>query len=89
LPLVDGAFNFFSLVVYDSQNNIIETDIEPIGINSGFGISGQPIPEDICLEVDDYDNPGKTRLELIFQKNSVLPLRKQVTFPLNKGLKGK
>ncbi|MBK9482698.1 MAG: hypothetical protein IPO02_12130 [Bacteroidetes bacterium] len=65
---------------------IIETDIEPIGINSGFGISGQPIPEDICLEVDDYDNPGKTRLELIFQKNSVLPLRKQVTFPLNKGM---
>lgn len=86
LPLVDGAFNFFSLVVYDSQNNIIETDIEPIGINSGFGISGQPIPEDICLEVDDLDNPGKTRLLLMFQKNSVLPLRKPVTFPLNKGL---
>lgn len=86
LPLVDGAFNFFSLVVYDIQNNIIETNIEPIGINSGFGISGQPIPEDICLEVDDYDNPGETRLVLIFQKNSVLPLRKQITFPLNKGL---
>ncbi len=71
LPLVDGAFNFFSLVVYDNQNNIIETDIEPIGINSGFGISGQPIPEDICLEVDDYDNPGETRLQLVFQKNTI------------------
>lgn len=86
LPLVDGAFNFFSLVVYDSQNNIIETDIEQIGINSGFGISGQPIPEDICLEVDDFDNPGKTRLLLMFQKNTVLPLRKSITFPLKKGL---
>ncbi len=87
LPLVDGAFNFFSLTVYDSQNNIIETDLEPIGINSGFGISGQPIPEDICLEVDDLDNPGKTRLKLIFQKNSILPLRSQaISFPLNKGL---
>ena len=87
LPLVDGAFNFFSFVVYDSQNNIIETDIEPIGINSGFGISGQPIPEDICLEVDDYDNPGKTRLKPIFFKNSILPLRSQaISFPLNKGL---
>lgn len=86
LPLVDGAFNFFSFVVYDNQNNILETDIEPIGINSGFGISGQPIPEDICLEVDDYDNPGKTRLILVFQKNSVLPLRRQFTVPLNKGL---
>jgi molecular chaperone DnaK len=86
LPLVDGAFNFFSLVVYDTQNNIIETDIEPIGINSGFGISGQPIPEDICLEVDDYDNPGQTRLILMFQKNTILPLRKSITFPLNKGI---
>jgi len=87
LPLVDGAFNFFSLVVYDSQNNIIETDIEPIGINSGFGISGQPIPEDICLEVDDYDNPGKTRLKPIFYKNAILPLRSQaISFPLNKGM---
>jgi molecular chaperone DnaK len=86
LPLVDGSFNFFTLVVYDNLNNTIDTDIEPIGINSGFGISGQPIPEDICLEIDDLDNPGKTRLLLMFQKNSVLPLRKPVTFPLNKGL---
>jgi len=86
LPLVNGAYNFFTLAVYDEQNNLIETDIDPIEINSGFGISGQPIPEDICLEVDDYDNPGTTRLVLIFQKNSVLPLRKQITFPLNKGL---
>ena len=87
LPLVDGAFNFFSFVVYDSLNNIVETDIEPIGINSGFGISGQPIPEDICLEVDDYDNPGKTRLKPIFYKNSILPLRSQaISFPLNKRL---
>lgn len=84
LPLVDAAFNFFSLVVYDSENNIIDTDIEPIGINSGFGISGQPIPEDICLEVDDYDNLGKTRLRLVFQKNTILPSKKTLSFPLNK-----
>jgi molecular chaperone DnaK len=84
LPLVDGAYNFFSLTIYDNQNNIIETDAEPIGINSGFGISGQPIQEDICLEVDDYDNPGHTRLLLIFQKNTVLPIKRTLTFPLNK-----
>jgi molecular chaperone DnaK len=46
LPLVENAFNFFTLTIYDSQNNIIETDVETIGINSGFGISGQPLPED-------------------------------------------
>lgn len=84
LPLVDGAFNFFNFVVYDAQNNVVDTDAEPIGINSGFGIQGQPIPEDICLEVDDYDNPGETRLELVFQKNTILPIKKTQTYPLNK-----
>jgi molecular chaperone DnaK len=84
LPLVENTYNFFSLTVYDSENNVIETDIETIGINSGFGISGQPLPEDICLEVDDYDNPGQTRLALIFQRNSVLPTKRTLTFPINK-----
>ena len=84
LPLVENTYNFFILTVYDNQNNVIETDIEPIGINSGFGISGQPLPEDICLEVDDYDNPGHTRLALIFERNSVLPTKRTLTFPINK-----
>lgn len=84
LPLVENTYNFFTLTVYDDHNNVIETDIEPIGINSGFGISGQPLPEDICLEVDDYDNPGQTRLVLIFERNSVLPIKRTSTFPINK-----
>jgi molecular chaperone DnaK len=54
LPLVEGAYNFFNLTVYDNLNNIIETNIDPIGTNSGFGISGQPIQK--ISEVDDYDN---------------------------------
>ncbi|MDR1984489.1 MAG: Hsp70 family protein [Prevotellaceae bacterium] len=84
LPLIENAYNFFTLTIYDNQNNIVETDVETIGINSGFGISGQPLPEDICLEVDDYDNPGQTRLALVFQRNTVLPTKRTLTFPLNK-----
>lgn len=84
LPLVENTYNFFTLTVYDSQNNVVETNFEPIGINSGFGISGQPLPEDICLEVDDYDNPGHTRLALIFERNTVLPTKRSLTFPINK-----
>lgn len=86
LPLVENAYNFFTLTVYDSQNNVIETDMEAIGINSGFGISGQPLPEDICLEVDDLDNPGQTRLVCIFERNTVLPTKRTLTFPMNKNL---
>ena len=84
LPLVENTYNFFSLTIYDSENNVVTTDLETIGINSGFGISGQPLPEDICLEVDDYDNPGHTRLALLFERNSVLPTKRTLTFPINK-----
>lgn len=84
LPLVENAYNFFTLTIYDAQNNVIETDAEPIGISQGkFGVAGQPLPNDICLEVDDMET-GKTRLELIFQKNTILPLRRTLTKSLNK-----
>lgn len=84
LPLVENAYNFFTLTIYDTQNNVIETDVEQIGIAQGkFGVAGQPLPNDICLEVDDVET-GKTRLELIFQKNTILPLRRTITKSLNK-----
>lgn len=84
LPLVENAYNFFTLTVYDAQNNVIETDAESIGIAQGkFGVVGQPLPNDICLEVDDVET-GRTRMELIFQKNTILPLRRTITKSLNK-----
>jgi len=86
LPLVEDAYNYFELTVYDKENNVIETDIDLIGINSGFGISGQPLPEDICLEIDDEDHVGDTKLLLLFQKNQVLPTQRPITRVLNKSL---
>jgi len=86
LPLINDAFNYFAFSVYDDKNNIIETDLNSFAVNSTFTVIGQPIPEDICLEVDDYENPGQTKLELIFQKNTILPARRTVTFPLTRGV---
>ena len=84
LPLVGNAYNFFTITIYDAQNNVVETDAEPIRIAQGkFSVAGQPLPNDICLEVDDMQN-GKTRLELVFQKNAILPLRRTITKSLNK-----
>ena len=84
LPLVENAYNFFTLSILDAQNNVVETDAEPIGIAQGkFGVAGQPLPHDICLQVDDMET-GKTRLEIIFQKNAILPLRRTLTKSLNK-----
>lgn len=89
LPLVKDTFNQFDLKVYDAQNVQVTTDIAPIGIAQGrYSVVGQPLPNDICLEIDDVEN-STTVLEVIFSKNSVLPLRKtlvkQVTRTLPKG----
>jgi molecular chaperone DnaK len=84
LPLVPNVYNFFRLTVYDQENKIIDTGTGIIGIDSGYAINGQPIPEDICLEIDDEDNPGETKLLMVFRKNNVLPSRKGMTRVLNK-----
>jgi len=84
LPLVVDSYNFFKLTIYDNQNNPIPIDLETIGIAQGkFSVAGQPLPDDICLEVDDLDN-SRTRCQLIFQKNSILPLRASLTKEINK-----
>ena len=88
LPLVEKSFNFFKLAVYDKQNNLIPTNAEQIGIaQDTYAVQGQTLPEDICLEVDDEENLGKTKLALIFQRNSVLPCYKKINISLNKTVK--
>ena len=84
LPLVKDSYNFFKLSIYDKFNNIIQT--ENIEISQGkYTVAGQPLPEDISLEVDDYQ--GKTKLELIFKKNTILPIKKSITKDINKTIK--
>lgn len=85
LPLVKDTYNFFKFSIYDEFNN--EIQYEDIEISQGkYTISGQPLPEDISLEVDDY-NQGKTKLEIIFKKNNLLPIKKIITKDINKTIK--
>ncbi|MDQ1162628.1 molecular chaperone DnaK [Chryseobacterium sp. SORGH_AS 447] len=68
--------NNFTLTIFDyKQNPVFEKS--NIFINHGiYNISGQPLPNDICLEVDDAF--GGTFLEKIFKKNDILPLSKTI-----------
>ncbi len=76
LPLVPNTYNEFFLKVYDTHNNALDINIEPIGITQGkYAVVGQPLPQDICLEIDDVENET-TVLEVVFEKNAILPLRK-------------
>ena len=86
LPLVADTFNIFRFAVYDGQNNVVPTDAEDIAINSGHGINSQSIPDDICLEFDDDERPGETKLKCLFQRMTPLPARREITVQLNKTL---
>ncbi len=86
LPLVQNLYNEFRIVVYNEEGNVVPTNLDKISINCGFSIIGQPLPQDICLEVDDLSFPGMTKLESVFRKNSILPLRKTIIKTLNKSI---
>jgi len=87
LPLLPNINNTFYLRVYDEEQNEIRSAMEEISITHGqFNISGQPLPQDICIEVDDKDN-HTTKLELIFEKNSILPQKRTLYREISKTIK--
>jgi molecular chaperone DnaK len=78
LTLLPGQLSRFQVKFFDDRNDPVEAEIDPIEIVQGkYNIHGQPLPNDICLEVDDLQE-RTTKLELIFGKNSVLPLKKTI-----------
>jgi molecular chaperone DnaK len=78
LLLAENSNNVFNILVFDQAHNPVPLQTPVIAITQGkFNIHGQPLPNDICIEIDDLEN-NTTRLELIFEKNALLPLRKTI-----------
>ena len=75
VDLIKEEINIFELKIFDeNQNEIYQSSA--ITIHQGkYNIKGQLLPSDICLEIDDLEF-NITRLEAIFLKNSVLPVKK-------------
>ncbi len=68
LTLVQNAYNMFDFKIFDGLNNPVKINVAPIGITQGkYSVVGQPLPNDICLEIDDIES-GTTVLEVIFEK---------------------
>ncbi len=78
LPLLKNSYNYFNLNVYDDKNNQVATDVQVIGITQGrYSVAGQPLPNDICLEIDDIES-GQTALDIVFEKNAILPTKRTI-----------
>ncbi|MES2619015.1 MAG: Hsp70 family protein [Bacteroidota bacterium] len=85
--LKSNCVNFFTLKLYDDKNNEIPLGNKSIEITQGlFSLYGQTLPEDICLEVDDINN-NSTLSEVIFSRNSILPLKKTIFKELSRTIR--
>jgi molecular chaperone DnaK len=84
LPLLQGYTNKFELKFYDNELNGLDNLKREIKISQGlYNVTGQPLPKDICIEVDDLENEN-TVLEVIFKKNSILPQKKMLYRQISK-----
>ena len=87
LPLIAGISNLFNLQVYDDQKNEIHSLHKEISITQGiYNIDGQPLPHDISIEVDDLENKT-TKLEVIFERNTLLPQKRTLYREVSKTIK--
>lgn len=87
LPLVPEVHNLFNLTLYDADHQAVALNLPEIGITHGkYTVYGQPLPHDICLEIDDVENQ-RTALEVVFNKNAILPLRKTLVKQVSRTLR--
>jgi molecular chaperone DnaK len=87
LPLVPLVTNLFNLTVYDSNHEEIKSLSRQISITQGkYTVGGQPLPHDISIEVDDVENKT-TRLEVIFERNSLLPQKRTLYREISKTIR--
>lgn len=84
VPLLAKTTNSFSLFLYDSNQNQVFSKADIVITNGLYSISGQPIPNDICLELDEQS--GKSYMEIIFKKNDILPLKKTIYKTVSKNI---
>ncbi|MDF1696539.1 MAG: Hsp70 family protein [Saprospiraceae bacterium] len=85
ISVASNVYNVYDYTVFDEHGDKKFSDV--IGITHGkFGIDGQPLPDNICLEVDDTEQ-NTTFLEPIFKKNAILPLRKTITKQVSKTIR--
>jgi molecular chaperone DnaK len=86
VTLVPGVLNRFEITYYDANHQPIAGLKKEVMISQGlYNVDGQPLPNDICIEVDDFDD-DRTKLEVIFKKNDILPLKKKIYKEISKTL---
>ncbi len=82
---------FFWIYLFDAAGNPIKTDPDSFSITHGLSVSGAPIPHSIGVGIVKRGFSGASfamaeEFEVIFEKNSILPLKATRTYKTVKTL---
>ncbi len=83
VSLLPKQTNRFTLTLFDDSKKMIFSKDDIIISHGLYNINGQPLPNDICIELDAEE---ETYLELIFKKNTILPLKKTIYKTFSKSI---
>jgi molecular chaperone DnaK len=76
VTLLPKSKNIFKLTITNQKGETVYSKDDIVITHGLYSVSGQLLPEDICLEVDGDGN--KTYLEVIFKRNDILPLSRTI-----------
>lgn len=86
LPLLPNENNIFHFRIYDITNNCLYENQNITIVHGKYGVIGQPLPEDICIELDDPENQT-TKLDVIFNRNAILPVKRTIVKEIMKSIR--
>ena len=85
VSLLPKTRNDFKLRIFNAAQGLVYESSE-IAISQGlYSVSGQLLPQDICIELDN-NKEHNTYLEVIFKRNSILPLSKTLYRTFSKSI---
>jgi len=76
VTLLPKSKNVFKLNITSQKGEPVYNKDDIVITHGLYSVSGQLLPEDICLEVDG--DGSKTYLEVIFKRNDILPLSRTI-----------
>ncbi len=90
LVVKKASLNVYFFYLFDSEGNVLDTNLNEFSITQGLSVSGAPLPRAIGVGISVLDlSTGKYKqsYEKFFEKNALVPLEKTASFKTIKSVK--
>lgn len=90
VAVAQNRLNLYYLYLFDKNGQVLNTQLNEFSITHGLSVSGAPIPHSIGIGVSIMDfgsGDYKQVFEKFFEKNSIVPLSKTISYKTIKTIK--